>query len=141
MILYLDTSALVKRYIREEDTDRVNEAWIQVQGVSASIIAYAEALAAFCRKTREGSLSRREYTNVSHCFKGEYARMGCVYLTPQLNQLVEKILETHSLRSFDAIHLASALSMKLVGTEVVFACFDKSLNAAARREGLSLAFG
>ena len=47
MILYLDTSALVKRYVEEEGTELVDKLWESAEAVTTSVVAFAEALAAF----------------------------------------------------------------------------------------------
>jgi predicted nucleic acid-binding protein len=57
LILYLDTSALVKLYVEEAGTGevatRVDEATI----VATCRVAYAQARAAFARHRREGGLA------------------------------------------------------------------------------------
>jgi predicted nucleic acid-binding protein len=83
MILYLDTSALVKRYFREPHTDTVIKKWRQASEIVTSSVAYTEALAAFCRKQRESdfnnTLSRqsglngnREFEIDFHCRAAEW---------------------------------------------------------------------
>ena len=57
MILYCDTSALIKRYVEEKGTERVDALWEDCQGVSTSVVAFAEAMSAFSRRLREGLLS------------------------------------------------------------------------------------
>jgi predicted nucleic acid-binding protein len=44
---------------------------------------------------------------------------------------------THSLRAYDAVHLAGALAFA-TGEELVFACWDKELRKAAQNHGLAL---
>jgi predicted nucleic acid-binding protein len=44
---------------------------------------------------------------------------------------------THSLRAYDAVHLAGALSFA-AGEELDFACWDKELREAARQQGFAL---
>jgi hypothetical protein len=43
----------------------------------------------------------------------------------------------HSLRAYDAVHLAGAISFA-AGEELDFACWDTELRDAARKEGLPL---
>ena len=51
-----------------------------------------------------------------------------------------ELVYRHSLRGYDAVHLASALTLKREadGITVFFSCFDKNLNRAARKEGLMI---
>lgn len=44
---------------------------------------------------------------------------------------------THSLRAYDAVHLASALSFAS-GEQLDFACWDKELREAAQKQGFTL---
>ncbi len=57
--LYLDTSALVKFYVKEEGRETVFEAVKGADRVATSTVAYAEARAAFARKVRLGDLQER----------------------------------------------------------------------------------
>lgn len=140
MILYCDTSALVKRYVEEEGTAEVDALWDKAIEVATSTVAYAEGKAAFRRKTREGVLSRRGYTRAVAVFNEEHLSFVLVQIGPQLNMIVQRLVEKYPLRGFDAIHLASALIVKEGWVDVVFACFDKGLNRAAKREGLKVVF-
>jgi len=45
MILYLDTSALVKKYFKETGSDEVISKWQEATGIITSSVAYAESLA------------------------------------------------------------------------------------------------
>jgi predicted nucleic acid-binding protein len=44
---------------------------------------------------------------------------------------------THSLRAYDSVHLAGALSFA-AGEKLEFACWDKELRDAARKHGFAL---
>ena len=50
MILYLDTSALVKRYFLEPQSDGLLSRWVQAEIVVTSSVAYAETVASFFAK-------------------------------------------------------------------------------------------
>jgi hypothetical protein len=57
--------------------------------------------------------------------------------TSALNKTIKRVTAAHPLKRFDAIHLASALIMQQrISEEFVFACYDKSLNKSAGKEGL-----
>jgi uncharacterized protein len=64
VILYLDTSALVKIYVEETRSTDVRENAKRAEGLATSRIAYAEAQAAFARKRREKGLSGADYCSV-----------------------------------------------------------------------------
>ncbi len=55
----------------------------------------------------------------------------------RLNETIHKVIASHALRGFDAIHMASALVIgSAVSDEFLFACYNDRLNHAARAEGL-----
>lgn len=140
MILYCDTSALIKRYVEEEGTGLVDDLWEKSKGIATSVVAFAESLSAFSRRHREGLLSGREYHTVVEKFKTDYGFFILVPIDDALNHKIETIIKKHPLRGFDAIHLASALRFtKLENNGLKFACFDRNLNEAARKEGLNTA--
>jgi predicted nucleic acid-binding protein len=97
-------------------------------------------MAAFRRKKREGVLSGRGYTRAVAVFNEEHLSFVLVQIGPQLNTIVQRLIEKYPLRGFDAIHLASALIVKEGWMDMVFACFDKGLNQAAKTEGLKMVF-
>lgn len=137
MILYCDTSALVKRYVDESGSERVNELWDSASAVATSAVAFAEAISAFSRKCREGVLSDKEYKKILGKFKKDYEQLILVPLNKELNMSIEAVLQRYPLRGFDAIHLASALVfLHSDMPKLIFACFDSSLNRSAINEGL-----
>lgn len=136
MMLYVDTSALIKRYVDEDGSVRVHELWDQATGIATSVVAFAEMMATLNRKLREGVLSTREFSRTAASFKSDYRRFILIPVTDVLNGRIEVLARKYSLRGFDAIHLASALVIRNKGTiETGFACYDRTLNEAAVHEG------
>jgi len=142
MILYCDTSALIKRYVEEEGSGRVNELWDAAEGIATSVVAFAEAVAALNRKKREGILTPREYARTVASWKRDYESFILVPVDGSLNERIELLARSYPLRGFDAIHLASALLIRSGGKVATsVACFDRALNEAAASEGLEVAIG
>ncbi|MGA1823167.1 MAG: type II toxin-antitoxin system VapC family toxin [bacterium] len=141
MILYLDTSALIKRYVEEDKSEEVDNLWEEAIEIASSTVVFAESMATFCRKFREGVFSETEYIQTISEFKNEYHRFIIVPISSELNRIIEEILLKYPLRGFDSIHLASALLIqKNSNLNTIFACFDHSLNKAAEQEGLNVPF-
>lgn len=140
MILYCDTSALIKRYVEEEGTEIVDRLWSASLGIATSVVAFAETASTFSRKLREGILTEREYVTTLKMFKTDFDSFILVSVTPMLNSMIERLVMEYPLRGFDAIHLSSALMIKDSGSlPIQFACFDRTLNEAALKEGLAVA--
>ena len=141
MILYCDTSALIKRYVEEEETGAVDRLWDSALAIVTSTVAFAEAVSAFSRKLREGILTHKEYLATVKNFKKDYNHLILVPINNDLNALIEDLAARHPLRGFDAIHLASAITFtQSENVEMVFACFDDTLNQSALKEGLIISF-
>ncbi len=139
MILYLDTSSLVKLYVEEEGSEEVRRQIAGATVVATSAIAYVEARAAFARKRREGGLSEEEYGHMSDGFGQEWGAFLAIGVSEAIVSLAGDLAERHDLRGFDAIHLASALALRdRTQSSVVFSCADGRLRAAAQAEGLDI---
>ena len=137
MILYLDTSALVKLYVLETDTATVKQLLDAAEMSSTSRIAYAEARAAFARKRREQAVTLRNYRTVVEDFDNDWESFFIVDVSDALTKRAGQLAEKFALRGYDAIHLASAVIVGEQGNQAVrFACFDEKLSRAARRQGL-----
>ena len=137
MILYLDTSALVKIYVKEPGSTKVVSAWKKAIGIATSAVTYAEMLAAFNRKSREERIDPFVMDNLVAAFLKDWKSLIIVDVNDKLNELLPPLIGRHVLRGFDAIHLASALLLNSAVTDsFLFACYDERLLAAARAEAL-----
>lgn len=157
MILYLDTSALVKLYAEEPGREEVENAVQEAHVVAVSEIGYVEARSALARKEREGSFSTDEHDATIEQLQQDYRE---VYLSrPVTGDLIARageLAREHALRAYDAVHLATALVLREESRElaergqepaetspqeggelqVALMTFDSSLAKAARNEGL-----
>ncbi len=81
MILYLDTSALVKLYSEEPGREKVQAAVEGARVIAVSEIGYVEARSALARKEREGALSASSGTAAESPLKPQRWRttslLGC----------------------------------------------------------------
>ncbi len=137
MILYLDTSALVKRYFREPHSDELLSRWRSATQIVTSFVAYAETMASMYLKKREADLSETFIQKIASSFQRDWESFIRIEVNQELNGHIDRVIQIHPLRGFDAIHLASALAIQeRISEGFLFACFDERLTRAARREGL-----
>ena len=61
MNVFLDSSALAKRYIDEAGSDRVQEILVSADSLGVSVLCVPEIASALCRRRREGHLTRQQY--------------------------------------------------------------------------------
>jgi predicted nucleic acid-binding protein len=140
LILYLDTSALVKLYVREQESAQVRRLVGEAQAVATSVVAYAEARAAFARLRRERPASGKRHRERVTQLDRDWEQYAVVELTRAVARSAGELAEQHGLRGFDAIHLASALWLKATrADDLVFDAFDRRLTAGAKSAGLTLA--
>ena len=84
-------------------------------------------------------MSRKEHSAAAKKIKNDYEHLILVPLDNDLNAVMEDLFNRHPLRGFGAIHLASALVFaNSKETDLFFACFDHTLNKAAKKEGVNV---
>ena len=139
MMLYVDTSALVKLYVEEPLSQELSYAVDEAEAVATSLLAYTEAMAAFARARREVRLSPQEYRRVVDAFEEDWSRYITVEVTDRLVKTAGHLAASRALRGYDALHLASALSLReRVPSSMMFVAFDRALSIAAKRESLRI---
>jgi len=138
VILYLDSSNVVKLYVEEEDSTNVERIVHIADRVSSSRIGYAEVRAALAAAWRADRLAERPYRDLVGAFNRDWRRYIKVSPSEAIIQLAGNLAEKHGLRGYDAVHLASALSLNnLTPEDVCFSSRDQHLNLAASAEGLT----
>lgn len=137
MVVYLDTSSLVKLYVKETESDDVERLIKHSEAVATSIVAYAEARAAFARRYIEKSFRPNQYKRLVTSFNKEWSNYLIVSATQDLVYRAGDLAEKYNLRGFDSIHLSSAVLLRDESKlPVVFSCADKKLQKASRHEML-----
>jgi len=139
VILYLDTSSLVKLYVQESNSRETKLLAQSAQVLATARIAYVEARAAFARKRRDRGLSAAQYRSIIRNLDQDWDSYFVVDISESLVKTAASLAERHSLRALDAIHLASGVAIhEKAAPTLTFHCFDVRLSAAARDEGLHL---
>lgn len=139
MIFYFDTSALVKKYVWETGSQRVVDLWEQAEEITISKVGYAETLATFHRKKREGEIAAKQLKKISSSFRNDWKSFIRMDVSGELEKLVDRLVAKYPLRGFDAIHLASSLSLKkLFKSQLAFVAADRRLLDAALKERLMI---
>src|SRR3990172_12925951 len=109
MNLYLDTSALIKRYISETGTEDVR-AWIRAaEAISLSTMTRAETTAGLTRLQSRGILTQENYMTALEQFRLDWEWYQRLPINEELIARADFIACQHGLRGYDAVHLAAAL--------------------------------
>jgi uncharacterized protein len=136
-VTYLDTSALVKRFIAEKGSERIHEIVSGGEPVATAKIAYAEVYAGLTRRKREKHLSASDYALACRNFEEDWRVYIRVDLQDEVLLLARDLIKRRPLRGFDAIHLASALVLRrTLGEQMIFVAADARLLQAAEAERL-----
>jgi uncharacterized protein len=139
MISYLDSSALVKGYIREDGTDKMNSVIAGAELLVTSKLTYAEILSSFFRKYGARELSEKHLHAVLRTFEIDWAHFLVIEFGDEMLPLIKQLVQKYYLRGADSIHLASALWFKTaVKTEITFIAADLNLLEAANSETLQI---
>jgi len=140
MVVYFDTSALVKRYITEDGTPAVCACWDAADVAVSSWLLYPEMIATFARKRREVIIPAALITTAEDAFRRDWLTLARVACDDALIVRIDALHARHALRGADSTHLAAAVTYRdLCGEPITFVCADVQLRAAAMAEGFQLA--
>jgi len=133
MILYLDASALVKRYIQEKASQDVT-AWIEAADmVVIGLISRVEVAAAIARAGRRMLITPDETLAALRQFRSEWESFLRLPITENTVVRGDALAVEYNLMGYDATHLACALIwQETLGMPVTLASFDSQLIEAAR---------
>jgi predicted nucleic acid-binding protein len=139
VILYLDTSALIKRYVNETGSPDVRR-WLQSADDKATVlITRTEMSAAINRLLRMKFLSQEDYASALDEFRTDWRNYHRLPITEPLVARADTLACEHNLRGYDAVHLAAALTWQdLLDLPVTVVTYDKELTEAARASGMEV---
>lgn len=138
MIVYLDASALVKRYVAEAGSPEVEALIGEAQAIGTAVISRAEVAAALARAARAGLVTREAGAKALRAFNADWQHLVRLQLGEPLAARAAALAWEHGLRGYDAVHLASALAWsESLGETVAVATYDRELRRGAQASGLA----
>ena len=132
MKLVIDSSSLLKRYVKEPGTRQLNTLIEQTTRLAVCCITVPEILSGMNRRVREKSISNDEYTTIKTQLMNDICDVIILQITPSITALSIHLLEKNVLRTMDAIHIACALEWEAE----LFVTSDARQLIAARNSGL-----
>jgi predicted nucleic acid-binding protein len=139
VILYVDSSALAKRYVLEPGSPEVEALLREAEAIGTGLITRAEVSAAVSRLVRMGSLQLKEGESILKAFRRHWPDLTAIQLTEAVVEEADHLAWEHGLRGYDAVHLASATSWQRgLDRDVTLATFDVDLWEAGQRVGLGV---
>lgn len=132
MNVFYDSSALVKRYVEETGSDRVDAILAQATSLGIAVLCAPEVMSALCRRRRENTLSPQQFLTAKRQLFQDIAYAEIVNLSDPVVANAVRIMERWPLRAADALHLAAAAEWPAD----VFVSADKRQTAVAREYGM-----
>lgn len=134
MTTYVDASALLKRYVAEEDS-------VVADSLLAGdvVLVTARHTIVEVRRNLARLLDGDDLAEARAAFAADLATLAIVELDAETCSAAASIAETAGVRTLDALHLAAAQRVAEPGLR--FLTFDPRQGAAARRLGLQVVPG
>ena len=139
MIIYLDTSALLKQYIQESGSEEVIKLLGAANGIGTNLLTYVEMASAISRAVRMKLIPPDEAQKTWKDFLVDWELLVRLDVSGQITRRAAALAWEHGLRGYDAVHFASALAWQdAIDTPVTLATYDRELWSVARKEGMGV---
>lgn len=133
MILFCDTSALLKLFIDEQDSESMIKARSSSEGIAVCRMTWAESMAAFAQRARFKGANQAGLARARSMFEQAWPGFAIADVTQSLVEKAGVFSEAFALRGYDSVQLAAAHQLhEQFALPLTFACFDRRLNQAAK---------
>lgn len=132
MISYLDTSALVKIFVKETYSEIVRQVYLESDYIAISNMGHVEFHSAIGRLFRENLIDSKQLFDLKNSFNIHWNNYQIIEFNKSIQLRASELLYQTKLRAFDSIYLASAeFLQRTFSKKLKFICFDKRLISAA----------
>lgn len=132
---YFDTSALAKKYLRKEKGRHAVLRLLEAnpEYLITSALTQLEMVSALTRRQKEIT----GYEKALRAFRTDWEAFIVWSVDNEVIASADELIRKHRLKSADAVHLATALNVKLATREsVLLVSSDQELLSAGNKEGL-----
>lgn len=137
MWAYCDTSAIVKRYVRESGSATIMHVLHRYDSVSSAVLT-VEIRSALRRRASDGSIEPALLPTLFERVTSDRAYWTLVPVDADVLNAAETIASAHAVRTIDAIHVASAqVFAARLGATLTFVSADRRQLAAAAAVGFA----
>jgi predicted nucleic acid-binding protein len=138
VIVYLDASALVKRYVAEAGSLEVASLISEAEAIGTAVVSRAEVAAALAKAAHVGLVIREAALTALKTFNADWEHLVRIQFGEPLAARAGTLAWEHALRGYDAVHLATALFWReTLGEAITVATYDRDLWRGAKASGLS----
>ena len=139
LITYLDTSALLKKYIQETGSESLRKWWVRVDVIGSALITRVEMAAALAKSERMGWIDAETAKRAWENFLVDWNKITVTPITDSIITRASSLAWDFGLRGYDATHLASALVWgETLNEKIILGTFDRQLWQAAKLSGLKV---
>ncbi len=139
MIIYLDTSALLKQYIQESGSEDVIKMLQAADSHGTNLLTYVEMASAIARAVRLKLIQADEAQATWKDFLVDWELLVRLDISGQITKQAARIAWEYGLRGYDAVHFASALAWQdAIDMPVTLATYDRELWHAAQKAGMDI---
>jgi predicted nucleic acid-binding protein len=132
VLLFCDTSALIKLLISEPGSDQMKQASLAADAVAVCRVTWAEAMAGLARRQREQPEDAEQLEQARQQLILSWQHCTIVEMSQRLVETAGRFADGFALRGYDSVQLAAAHELRLSSDQpVTFACFDRRLRQAA----------
>ncbi len=138
--IYIDTSAYLKIFLKEKGSDKVRKL-VKENSLLASAILTSECFSAFSRRRQGKEINDKTFDRLVNRVKKDLPYIEIVRLTDDVLRRTEEILLQSTVRTLDAVHIASALLFQeSTGIDLTFLTSDKKQAEFTHDKGLKTVF-
>jgi uncharacterized protein len=139
-VLYLDTSAWAKLFLKEPEKAAVEHQLVQAERVATLILTYTELIAGLAKAERMQRITASDKKIAMEAAESDLDRFLLITPTLALCKRAANLADRFGLRGYDSIHLAAAeaLMIQIMPQKMMFASFDQALNRAAAALGIEV---
>ncbi len=133
MILFCDTSALIKLLIVEPRSDQMQQVISGAEAIAVCRISWAEAMAGMARRQREDPISSDNLELARQHLITCWPSFAIVEISQTLVETAGRFADAFALRGYDSVQLAAAHELQVsTAGPLTFASYDRRLNQAAQ---------
>jgi len=108
MLVFIDTSSLIKRYIQEDGSDKIDNYFVDGNEILLSPITTIEIASTFNRKLRDRTISLDTMDKAKQLFNIDYNSYNIIAFYDILMKSIE-LINQYPLKTLDSIQTASAI--------------------------------
>jgi len=133
VILFCDTSALIKLLVDEAQSDQLRQISSTVGAIGVCRISWAEAMAVLARLRRDDPVNDDDLEQARQHLIQAWQSFTIVEVSQPLVETAGRFADVFALRGYDSVQLAAAHDLHSNAQQtVLFACYDRRLNQAAQ---------